>query len=611
MNLLKKIAITIAAGGILLWAQSPIGPIAPLPENAVRKGQDWTKWFGSNGANSAQSDNELVASAADIKLVWLSDEEIPGSYYRCVNVYPGIRGGWSSPVVYNGKVYLYYYKPNGVIRDEARYGNPNATYGSDAIKDSVWLVSAADIIHCFDAQTGKTLWKKSFNDNGLNLGLRCKNSPWNITPCISDGKIYAIGSTGKLACMSAETGDTLWVRTVGPRAATLDSLRDTCLALKSIPSWEWDLASAPVVAQGVVVCSDFMSYKVEEPVNDWHWDQSCGLIGRDAQTGDSLWHLRNKLTTFTSPKVWKHGDKEYIIAPVDNNQHDTAEVICIEPRTGEIIWTIQNAGYMAFNELIIEGDQLVINGAVQLSPTLESFLPVCYRLYPDSAKKLWDLCNVNIPCMPYRLEKRFSAIYDNHLYIYSDAPTEQIICIDMADGAIKGTVAYHRAHHGGFLIAADGRVITDQEREHIGFYNADPNNFGKMGEDYKVSEGDAILTQMSVAHAAYADGRLFVRREDRMACYDLRKSALHVKSGGSAHAHSPAFIFEQAPNRIALQTGGAKVNIALFDITGRMLFEKRNATALKLSLATLPGGYYVLRAQHNNATVYQRRFAHF
>jgi outer membrane protein assembly factor BamB len=62
----------------------------------------------------------------------------------------------------------------------------------------------ADTLFCFDAVSGKEIWKKSYPCKGGDFpGPRC-------SPAIDDGRVYTVSIEGEIKCWSAADGKELW-----------------------------------------------------------------------------------------------------------------------------------------------------------------------------------------------------------------------------------------------------------------------------------------------------------------------------------------------------------------------------------------------------------------
>ncbi len=162
--------------------------------------ENWPWWRGPTGRNASEmKDVALVEDAKQAALVWISDELLPtgrgpdtrGKQRRIAG--EALMGGWASPVVADNRLFQYYYVPAGtnyswgvekLIRDDA-----------DRAAYRIHLVDADDVIHCFDARTGRTLWKRVYPLAGLNFASFNKSGP-QLTPCIAGNRVFALGNAG-------------------------------------------------------------------------------------------------------------------------------------------------------------------------------------------------------------------------------------------------------------------------------------------------------------------------------------------------------------------------------------------------------------------------------
>ena len=456
-----------------------IPPDAPPPPGMeIGPGHDWPAWRGpfSNGT-AVDSGLELVDSLAKAKLAWLSDEQIPNSYgsdargagrsrFECVN-----QGGYAAPLVLGNRVIQYYFTPSGPTA-KVWY----TARRTDGRLSQDWGIMADDVFHCFDARTGRTLWKTVFKESGLSITSFSKGGGL-LSPSSWKGKVYGTGPGGGVFCVDGKTGEPLWQSNLGPRAEWQKHNGAACRRAGHLMYFNRDFGSAVCIADGVVVCHDYLSHYVGPR---WH---GTGVMGFDADTGARLWHYRDSVAWHDCPLTWRHGGKEYVI--VTGGSQGAS---CIEPRTGKVLWTIPGAkGRHALTE-----DMMV-------SGTDEGI--TAWKISPQGAEQTWVLKGEGNP-------PGFSAINKGRFYTLTKSG---YLCVDMKTGKILAKHPIRRNTYMSFAVA-DGRVFQG-----LLMLNADPKNFRPMGTldlDYA----------NSTSHA-YADGRLFFRTRRRLACLDLRKSA--------------------------------------------------------------------------------------
>ncbi len=128
---------------------------------AIAGAADWPQWLGPNRDSS--STEKVVPWKKDLKADW----HLP------------VGEGHSSPVVANGKVFLF-----------TRVAN------KDMEEITAYAVKGGKVVWTFSYDRGE--FKSQFG-----LGPRA-------TPTVADGKIYTFGATGLLYCVDAEKGKEIW-----------------------------------------------------------------------------------------------------------------------------------------------------------------------------------------------------------------------------------------------------------------------------------------------------------------------------------------------------------------------------------------------------------------
>ena len=136
-----------------------------------------------------------------------------------------------------------------------------------------------DTIFCFDAATGKELWKHSFD---AELGDKYFDGGTTGTPTLVGDKLYALNRWGEAFCLDAATGKVVWHRNV----------QETTGA--QVP--DWGFTGAPVVANGRVYLN------VGE----------AGLA-LDAGTGAIAWKSSTKSAGYSTPFATGTADSSVLI----------------------------------------------------------------------------------------------------------------------------------------------------------------------------------------------------------------------------------------------------------------------------------------------------------
>jgi len=522
---LRRICIGLVfclAHGVLAGEKELAEWTKQVAERFRKADEPYACWRGPFGSGAGiDTGTEMVPCAANARQVWMSDVEVPGAYGKWRSFrgsfpkpsWPDIidgtvNGGFAMPVVAYRKVYLYYYLPSG---DEYLHEGPRRRR----------LLEADDVMHCFDADTGKTVWRRSFPLASINHN---QNEVWknggHFTPCVADGRVYFYGPTLRLYCLDANTGQPLWQSDFGRRHEMSLQGRDWWKTDPNNlpPNGGWCIGYCPAYADGVVAISDGLEYQ-GGPRNIG----GAHLTGYDAKTGRPLWKVQGAAATLGSAVRWIHCPSgarrasaasasgqggEYFIAP-------GGDMHCIEPRTGKVCWKIPGDQAHAATPTVA-GDYLIAGwrGAGHKKQRKQGIC--CWKMTPEKAILHWktedgfDLGGHIVP-----------VIYGDHVY----AGRRGMACFNLHTGKLLGRTSARGWGSGvGSLVALNGYLWVEggagnpQEIGSIDGVFAEPELFGKSGPTLEAGYLNSLT-------CAVAYDRVYFRNRWRLMCFDLRKSA--------------------------------------------------------------------------------------
>lgn len=442
-----------------------------LRPRAIAQGSDYPCWRGAFGNGcSTEHGGALVNSLDKARVAWRSSEKTPDAWLWSRPINPGTSGGFSSPVVADDRVFVFYFVPSGTCRASGT----NEVCGMPG--KSAVLIDADDVMLCLDARTGETLWKTTFEGRGLNFN---GGAGPHMTPCYAAGRVYGVGSAGSVYCLDARTGAEVWESSLGEEATRAAALREEAHRTKALAKLNRDFCGAPVVCDGVLLCTD----------------NRDGLIGIDCATGARAWGpVTNCIREVASPVVWRHAGRAYALCALKR-------AVCVDPRTGALVWEqradVDNEGTLAVGEHV-----MVTGGRLGLT---------CFRIDERGAVKMWSLggaysCHVTSP-----------VIYGGHVYGWKTDGTA--VCVEVESGKIVGTAYFYSVRSCSSFVATGGRIIRPHLYNKVLLYDTDPATFRQLG-DVWVAPSYAECTT-----PALCDGRMFFRGKDCVYCYDLRVGA--------------------------------------------------------------------------------------
>ncbi|MBX3745307.1 MAG: PQQ-binding-like beta-propeller repeat protein [Verrucomicrobiae bacterium] len=220
-------------------------------------------------------------------------------------------GGKSTPVIANGKLYILGYRDDG----------PDLQEG----------------VACFDAETGRLLWKRAFNDF-LSDTIYQRYS--TSTPAVDaeTGYVFMQGTQGILAAFTGE-GEPLWSHSLMEKFGRL-----------TFPN---SRTASPVVDRDLVITRGITS----------NWGAQGAASDRfyafDKKTGELVWASspsgRPLDNSFSHPYLtWFRGMRVMIVAAGDGT------VVCFNARTGDPLWRVPLAKAGINATVVVHNDDKVI-----------------------------------------------------------------------------------------------------------------------------------------------------------------------------------------------------------------------------------------------------------
>jgi outer membrane protein assembly factor BamB len=507
---------SISIRGLLCGFVLTAGAVVAAAED--KPAADWPRWRGPDGSGMAVGcGRPLVDDLADMRMVWQSEErQIPANCWH-----NGTQGGYDSPIVANGKVFIGYFKGAGDIVDPDILNDRDTkaaakTGGADRAKWNA-AVATEDIVLCADARTGKTLWKKVLGE-GLNLFTMRKAGPHNA-PCWHNNRVYAQSTMGRVYCLNDADGSIVWQQDI---AATAQQIKVLEVWKKLGRMRHRKEANAPPELKDIGNPRLFM-YPL--CVADGVVVADGGVF--DAATGKPMpWPkppASNGERNPTCPLRWVCDGQEFFII---GNQ-------CLQPRTGKAVWTIKEAGGIT---PAISGNHLVATMGRN-----RGF--VGCRIDAKGYQMLW---NNQEYCIGGALAAS-GVIHDGWFFAVAHAgggrakvpprATELAIGIELATGKVVGPASFDgvsqtlstspvgmggrwffhvgAGYSGMVMMKASGTDFTQ-----VGLRMPTVQSWMPLPGGSKTQEKlDYCLTSTP----ALADGFMYFRGSDCLWCYDLRK----------------------------------------------------------------------------------------
>jgi len=366
----------------IIWIKSLLAVPLAFCWCSTARAEDWPKYRGIHGDGLS---NERIPSwpAAGFKRVWKT--ETPGGFSSFVAsggqvfsiVTRGVGGApmamcvaldagtgkelWAAPTG-SGKF------PGG--GDAGAQGNNggDGPRSTPTIKgDRVYVYSADMVLHCLDASSGKSIWKKDIlkEFNGKNISWKSA-----MSPLIEGDLVYvAGGGPGEaMLAFNANTGALAWktgeetMTHATPIAATIQGVRQVIFMMQSgVVSLEaqtgkslWKFAFPYRTATG---CSPVVSGNTVFCTAGYGIGAAACEVSRSGNGFEAkeLWRVRgdNPLGDLWSTPVQKDG---FLYGMISYKKFGNGPLKCVDIKTGMVKW--EQPGFGSGN-VVLAGDKLV------------------------------------------------------------------------------------------------------------------------------------------------------------------------------------------------------------------------------------------------------------
>lgn len=423
-----------------------------------------------------------------------------------------------------------------------------------ARKGGQWLIA-------LDPKTQKELWATKVSDDG---------DASQCTPTVSDGLVFALSKDGELICAKLADGAEVWRK----------SFRKD---FGNPPKPGWGFAESPLVDGNSVIVTpgsrDFFMVALNKATGALVWKTEWpgagkghdgagytgpvisngagirqyvtmvgkGAIGVDAKTGKLLWHynrVANDTAVIPTPLVWD----DYVF--VSSGYGTGAALLKIE-KAAAAPANAPSPSASKVDEL--EKKLAALNAEIarrrearsktkEGSPEYAKADEAVQSIKPDIARAEEDLerarsgggkssARTAIPGSPVIANEQYfldAGTFQNHHggmvrigdYIYAGKGHNNgfPVCLDWKTGKVAWDKGRGPGRESAAVVSADGNLYFRYQDGTMALIEASPKGYSEKGA-FKLASVDGP----SWSHPVIYDGRLYLRDQDTLMCYDLRK----------------------------------------------------------------------------------------
>lgn len=315
-----------------------------------------------------------------------------------------------------------------------------------------------------DAVSGEKLWERR---NAGAFSDRRGSGPRG-TPTIDGDRVYALSAAGSLLCADAETGEEVW--------------RHDLLRRFKARNIHWGISESPLIDGDRLVVNPGGS--------------GASIVALMKSSGELLWKSQSDEAGYSSAVVAEvDGLRSYVLLTGD-------AAVGVRADNGELLWRYERAANGTANVAtpIVRGDKVFVSSDYGTGCAL---LQLRRNGGGMSAEEVYfnrDMKNHYSSCV----------LLGDHLYGFSSSI---LTCMAFE----TGNVAWRDRSVGkGQVIAADGMLYLQGEGGVIGLAEATPEAYVEKSR-FEIGRGD----YPNWALPALADGRLYLRAQDELHCYQV------------------------------------------------------------------------------------------
>ncbi len=333
-----------------------------------------------------------------------------------------------------------------------------------------------EYLRALDVKDGKLLWSLKVGRVGKNEGPQYPGA--RSTPTVEAEAVYTLGSDGDLVCADPTEGKLLWHK----------QLRQD---FDGKPG-AWAYTESLLIDGDVLICTP--------------GGPTATMLALNKKTGDDIWKMAMEDANragYASAIIAQVGDvKQYV-------QFLGSGVIGVSAQEGRLLWRYRkNVGGISATTPIFH-DGCIFTSA---SGTEGSGGDALLRLIPDGqggvdAKQIYLVRTIT---------NHHGGVVRVGDYLYGSSGNA-LVCMDFKTGEVK----WQERSARGSLVVADGHLYVRGEQGTVVLAEATPAGYKEKGR-FRQPFRSRLAT---FPHPVVANGRLYLRDEDVLLCYDIQASS--------------------------------------------------------------------------------------
>lgn len=321
-----------------------------------------------------------------------------------------------------------------------------------------------EVVAAYDVNNGRELWTQKW---GAEFNDSTGDGP-RATPTWDPGRIYALGATGELRCLDANSGAVIWGKNI---------LSDN--QAKNLP---WAQAASPLIVDDKVIVLPGGA-------------NGRSVVAYNKMTGAPVWKVLDDPQAYVSPMLVELAGRRQIVVV------SSFRVVGLAPENGALLWSYPWGTDMGINvsqPIMVDRNRFFISSGYGKGAAL---VEVTGSGNSFTATTIWENKN---------MKNKFNSSVLQNGYVYG-LDEGILVCLDVNTGERKWKDG--RYGYGQVVLAGNNLIITSDQGD-VALVKASPDKYTEVAR-FKGVEGQTWN------YPAIASGKLLVRNSNEMAAFDI------------------------------------------------------------------------------------------
>jgi outer membrane protein assembly factor BamB len=322
----------------------------------------------------------------------------------------------------------------------------------------------------FEKTSGREVWRTAL---GKLFVEEMGNGP-RSTPTIDGDSAYILDSHGGLYCINIKSGKQIWEVTLTEKFGIRRPLRG--------------FSTSPLILGETLIIHG--------------GGKNSAFIGLDKSTGETIWQTGESIAGHSSPFTAVINDVEQSVFTISrivekNGERQILDEAVSVSSDGKILWRGPSLPQIIAMPVFVPPNKVFISSSVENGCLL-------IQVFPDGKiETAWHNKEM-------RNHFNSSVFYKDHIYGFSSSTLK---CLEAETAQRKWST---RGFGKGSLIIADEKLLVLSDRGKLAMIEATPKGYNELARAQ-------VIKGKSWTSPTFADGKIYLRNQKEMACYDLTK----------------------------------------------------------------------------------------